>query len=383
MTRTLSIAIATAATLIANTAANASTFQMLHPFAGAPSEGSYPIRALTAHAGKIYGSTCHGGANSAGTVFKINPAGTGFITMHHLSNGPDGVCPSELTFHQGKFWGTTVDGGGAGVIFSVNPNNPFAWQDLWSFGSTAADGQIPRAGVIFHNNAMFGTTAFGNALNEGTVFRFVNPNELPVHSFNTANPNEGSDPEERLVYANGALYGTTKTGGSSLNFGTVFKMSLNGIILWQYSFAGSTDGATPSSPLLLSGNTLYGLTRAGGTGSNNGTLYKLDISTPTPAESVVASFTGGLADGAQPSGDLSLVGGLLYGTTEAGGTNSAGTIFAVDPVGMTEFMLHPLDPNTDGGTPMSGLVANQTWFYGTASTGNGTLTNGTVFRFQP
>lgn len=383
MTRTRSLTIAAAAALIANTAAQASNFQMLHPFAGAPAEGFYPIRALAAHAGKIYGTTCRGGANGAGTVFKINPTGSGFITMHHLSNGPDGVCPSELTFHGAKFWGTTVDGGGAGVIFSVTPNSPYAWQDLWSFGSTLADGQIPRAGVIFHNNVMFGTTAAGTALNEGTVFRFVSPTETPIHSFNTANMNEGSDPEERLVYAGGALYGTTKTGGNSLNLGTVFKMSLTGNILWQYPFAGGADGATPSSPLLLSGTTLYGLTRAGGTGGNNGTLYKLDISTPTPVESVVAPFTGGPTDGAQPSGDLALVGGLLYGTTETGGANTAGTIFAVDPGLMTETMLYPLNPNADGAMPMSGLVANQGWFYGTASTGNGTLTNGTVFRFQP
>src|SRR5664279_4905754 len=57
--------------------------------------------------------------------------------------------------------------------------------------------------------------------------------------------NDGSMPVAGLVQGNdGDFYGTTESGGTNGGFGTVFKISTNGVLTSLYSFSGS-DGATP------------------------------------------------------------------------------------------------------------------------------------------
>ena len=45
--------------------------------------------------GVFYGTTYRGGSNDAGTVFKLNPNGTGYTLLHNfLTNGVDGQNPA-------------------------------------------------------------------------------------------------------------------------------------------------------------------------------------------------------------------------------------------------------------------------------------------------
>jgi uncharacterized repeat protein (TIGR03803 family) len=83
------------------------------------------------------------------------------------------------------------------------------------------------------------------------------------------------------------------------------------------------------------GGVLYGTTEAGGTASS-GTVFSL---TPpaTPGgvwtETVLHSFIGGRTDGEGPRGRLTVDGtGLLYGTTYNGGADyQPGTVFSLTP----------------------------------------------------
>lgn len=173
-----------------------------------------------------------------------------------------------------------------------------------------------------------------------------------------------------------------------------------------HNFNGN-DGANPEAGLILSGNTLYGTTSAGGSFSN-GTIFAIHTdgtcftnlhiftavvqvyegSFPMPGSSLplpVYEYTNG--DGANPQAGLILSGTTLYGTASEGGSSGNGTVFAIhtDGTGFTNLYsftgYNPsvyLNTNIDGANPTAGLILSGNTLYGTASAG-GHSGNGTVF----
>jgi uncharacterized repeat protein (TIGR03803 family) len=68
------------------------------------------------------------------------------------------------------------------------------------------------------------------------------------------------------------------------------------------------------------------------------------------------SFQDGSGDGANPQAGLLDVKGTFYGTTESGGPNGFGTVFAIAPSG-TESVLHYFGSSSGDGTfPQAGLT---------------------------
>ena len=108
-------------------------------------------------------------------------------------------------------------------------------------------------------------------------------------------------------------------------------------------------------------------------------------------EKILLSFDG-FAGGSYPSGPLLFgPGGALFGTTEYGGTNGSGTVFAVLPPGAgntawrEQIVYNFLPPSApaDGYRPVSGLIMDPAGaFYGTTQFG-GTANHGTVFKLLP
>lgn len=147
-----------------------------------------------------------------------------------------------------------------------------------------------------------------------------------------------------------------------------------------HNFTGGNDGANPEAGLLFSGNTLYG-TASGGGISGNGTVFA--INSDGTGFKVLHSFTGD-SDGKDPQTGLILSGNTLYGVTTEGGSTDNGTVFAVNTDGKGFTVLHTFtgafgtNTNTDGALPMAGLVLSGNTLYGTAGSG-GSATNGTVF----
>jgi uncharacterized repeat protein (TIGR03803 family) len=161
-------------------------------------------------------------------------------------------------------------------------------------------------------------------------------------------------------------------------FTTLYNFTLpNGI----YTTTNS-DGWGPVGGLISSGSTLYGTTEYGGS-QNWGTVYAINTNGTgfTILHSLAAS------DGEGPQAGLILSGNILYGTTIGGGTNgSGGTVFAVHTNGTGFTTLHSFtaiswnryDTNSDGAWPTTaGLILSGTALYGTtyfgASSGNGTV----------
>jgi uncharacterized repeat protein (TIGR03803 family) len=162
-----------------------------------------------------------------------------------------------------------------------------------------------------------------------------------------------------------------------------------------YSFAGATGDAAAAfgAPVSDGGALLLGTSYEGGTGpctgflAGCGTIYSLALhsrnGTWTATESVVLNFQGG-NDGSGPKGTLVAgPGGVFYGTTSQGGTNSNGTIFSLTKQHgkWIKSILHNFT-GADGGSPSGTmLLGSDGALYGTAD--GGQYGQGVVFQLKP
>ncbi len=240
----------------------------------------------------------------------------------------------------GDFYGVTQSGGnlsldaghGAGTVFKTTPNGTLT--TLVTF--EGSNGAAPRALALGNDGNFYGVTSMGgdlslsDSLGYGTVFKMTPDGVLTtLVIFNGSN---GANPIGALVQgAGGGLYGTTGNGGTN-QAGTVFKISTDGTLTSLYSFTGANDGGNPIAGLVQGhdGN-FYGTTDDGGA-FTNGTVFKISTN---GALTSLYSFTGG-RDGAYPQAGL-VQGrdGNFYGTTSSGGDLSlnngrgCGTVFRI------------------------------------------------------
>jgi uncharacterized repeat protein (TIGR03803 family) len=215
---------------------------------------------------------------------------------------------------------------------------------------------------------------------------------------------DGAFPFSGLVSIDNRLYGTTRSGGngggsgcagSGGGCGTVFDVSTSGDEQVLYTFKGGADGALPWSGLLAMRSKLYGTTQSGGlTGSgcspnsSCGTLFEVSTS---GTKRILHNFSGSPKDGADPVGGLISVNGLLYGTTDEGGScnKACGTVFDVNPSSGKESILYNFQGGTDGLNPgasltsMNGMLYGTTTFGGASTCGTSGYGCGTVFEVNP
>jgi uncharacterized repeat protein (TIGR03803 family) len=164
-----------------------------------------------------------------------------------------------------------------------------------------------------------------------------------LHSFAAMDPltatnADGAMPLGGLVLSSNTLYGTTYAGGHD-GRGAIFSVQTNGLgfavrhhFLPVDSVTGTNaDGASPCAALTLSSNVLYGTASAGGTGAA-GTVFSLNADgsrfNAFRCFSAVAS-NGTNRDGAFPVAPVLLLGNSAYGTTFSGGPGAAGTVFSI------------------------------------------------------
>jgi len=308
----------------------------------------------------------------------------GFKTLLSF-NGTDGANPTAGLAQgtNGKFYGSTEYGGanGQGTVFTVTSSGTLT--TLYSFCAQpdCLDGANPTAALIQATNGKFyGTAQNGGADGLGTVFTITPSGELTtLHSFDGT---DGVFPHVGLTQAtNGKFYGTTSNGGANGD-GVVFTITPSGTFIALHSFDG-TDGVGPAGLVQGTEGDFYGTTAGGGTNSD-GTVFRI---TPNGTVTTLHSFDN--TDGATPL-DALVQGtdGDFYGTTAAGGTNddcfqggACGTVFKITTNG-TLTTLHSFD-NTDGANPQVGLIQGTDGnFYGTTLNG-GASNYGTVFRITP
>lgn len=308
-------------------------FTNLFTFAG--TNGNDPVSGLRLGTnGLFYGTTQQGGSNNFGTVFKIT--GDGALTTLFCFNGTNGALPvAGLTLgSDGAFYGATAGGGtnagrfdnGCGTVFKITADGTFT--SLVSFDST--NGNQPIGTLALGSDGSFYGTTFGggttfNSTNDGlgTVFKVTTNGILTsLVSFNGTN---GSLPQfgGLIQGSDGAFYGTTSGNFIPGQRGTVFKVTTNGMLTTLVTFTFN-NGSDPRGGLVqASDGAFYGTTIGGGTNGGWGTVFKLTangvFTTLIDFDSNDTSPQGGMIQGSD---------GTFYGTT--GGLNApdyAGTVF--------------------------------------------------------
>lgn len=143
---------------------------------------------------------------------------------------------------------------------------------------------------------------------------------------------------------------------------------------------GDTLAQNPSGNMVLVGGRLYGVAR-GGQSYAAGVIFS---ATAHERPTTVYRFGSQENDGVQPNRDLVQVSGIIYGTTERGGLYGHGTIFSFNPILRLETVLYNFHGQTDGGEPHAGLtfVSHDLGLYGTTTVG-GAHGLGGIFKFVP
>jgi uncharacterized repeat protein (TIGR03803 family) len=251
---------------------------IVYSFAGGTGDGARPNGAVLGSDGNFYGTTPDGGAHGMGTIYVVTAAGAETV-LHSFAGGTaDGSTPEArlLQGGDGNYYGTTSAGGAnnAGTVFRITPAG--VETVLYSFGSVAGDGSDAMASLIQGTDGNFySTTTGGGANNLGTVFKITPAGvETVIYSFGT-NANDGTNPFARLMQAaDGNLYGTTPTGGAN-GFGIAFKVTTAGAETILHAFTGGADGGYPQNSLIAgSDGNLYSTTLSGGA-NNQGTVFKI------------------------------------------------------------------------------------------------------------
>ena len=295
-------------------------------------DGADPTTGLILVSNVVYGAGRTGGISNYGTIFSLNEDGSAFTNLYDFTNGTDGANPT-----------------GAGCL-------------------------------VFSSNLLFGVCSFGgtNTPHLGTVYR-INTDGTGFANLHSFHGTDGQSPTAVLILSGGALYGTTHSGGGTGKHGTIFQINTDGSgFNTIFAFSG-TNGASPSSPLTLSGNTLYGVTLQGSNGF--GSIYRVD--TDGADFTNLYNFTNGL-DGSLPQSALMLLSNVLYGTTTSGGVSNVGTIFRINTDGSGFGELHEFTSTYDAGEPFGSLTLCSNVFYGTALAGNANSTNyGVIFQINP
>jgi uncharacterized repeat protein (TIGR03803 family) len=355
-------------------------FVVLYSFTGGKDGGLPGGNVIFGPDGSLYGTTVVGGAHppfGKGVVFQLKPSGSHWTesVLHRFGSGTDGENPHGglVADKYGNLYGTTTFGGGFrecdGACGSVYELSPAAkpggtWKEtvLYRF-SGGEDGFYPLAGlVIDRTGRLYGTTEFGGYFSSycqggcGTVFE-ISPPSVPgnpwnfavIHQFAGGIPGDGALPEDPLIFDRaGNLYGTTFVS-QWMGGGTAFELSpprpsqpWTETVLYRFP-ESKNDAGNPIDGFIFdrAGN-LYATSQEGGP-RYQGTVFKL-IPPAMPGDawtdSVLYSFISAKHGATYPAANLVFGrGGVLYGTTQYGGTGSCvftkikgcGTVFEVNP----------------------------------------------------
>lgn len=402
-------------------------YQLFHHFGYVAFDGRHPEGALIRGSdGLLYGATGSGGSSNNGTVFRINPDGSGYALVRHFGNTADGAGPLSALLEgtDGYLYAGTLY---APVIFKLSKDGTeyevvhrfdlgeSVWGDLIQ-GSDGALYGMTRSVVVFKyrldtrsyhvlrnfrtqegpnhpfgfraglrrasDGLLYGMSQFGGAYeNAGTLFRLDEQGSNYMRLFNFGAPGfGGTTPRSSLVHGgDGFVYGTTESGGLFAG-GTIFALALDGRISRTLKhFDAGSEGGHPNGIILGSDGFVYGTTQSGGTGAD-GTLYRIGRNGSNYA--VLHNFNVGIfsTDGKMPFGTIAESrDGFLYGTTAFGGESNRGTIFRIGRNGSNYAVIREFLLSSDGSAARDLMEGSDGILYGVATAG-GISNRGTVFR---
>lgn len=250
----------------------------------------------------IYGLCNSTNSGSGGAVFSASTNGSNFTYLYNFTTN-DGILepystPGHVIVAGGRIYiSTTVatsavggsDFGGKGSIFSVDTNGQnynliYMFTNITTPDGCGDYGPYPYI-YVFTNNTLYGVwqgdfcgSGPNNPINSGAVFA-VSANGTFTNGYITNgyytniyefNGYDGSRPQT-LILSGDTLYGTAYYGfGDGFNpdtGGVIFSVKTNGCDYQVlFNMPESTNGENPDGPIILSGNTIYGVNEEGGSG---------------------------------------------------------------------------------------------------------------------
>jgi uncharacterized repeat protein (TIGR03803 family) len=323
-----------------------------------------------------------GTATSTGAVLALVPVtepGVALDTLYSFAGTTYGYSPFAglVQTLDGNFYGTALLGGttGDGTVFRMATNGAVSLVHSFNYNT---DGSEPYAMLTLGTNgSLYGGNYVGGSSGYGTVFRMTTngvTTTLAAVNYTTS----GGFPVAGLVQGkDGNFYGPTLQGGLS-GYGTLFRVTSPAGFSTLRSFNGQNAAYSSSKLIQAADGNFYGTAESGGTNGGWGTVYQ---TTPAGAITLLASFD--YTRGGSPvAGLVQDTDGAFYGTAYYGGTNGAGSVFKMTADG-TLTALYSFSGQADGGNPFGGLLLSSDGnLYGTTETG-GTYGLGTVFRITP
>jgi uncharacterized repeat protein (TIGR03803 family) len=338
--------------------------------------GYYPKCSLVQSGNELFGMFSMGGTNNMGCIFKINTDG-GYDKLLDFDGTLYGSYPQgSLIISGNQLYGMTFDGGsiGQGCVFKINVNGT-GYISLHDFG-TIVDGACPCGSLVLSGDTLFGMTMWGGDHGLGTVFRVNTDGTSYQKIFDFTGNLDGSNPMGSLIVSGNSIYGMTNTGGLN-DLGCVFSLNTDG---GNYNklldFDGATNGSQPWGSLTLFNNVLYGMTRNGGV-NDKGCLFS--VNPDGSGYNRLLSFDGS-GNGSYPKGSLIAIGDALFGMTGSGGLNNDGCIFKYIPQDFEYSDILDFNGTEYGSGPSAELMLSGHILYGTSTTG-GSNNLGVIFRY--
>lgn len=313
-------------------------YTSLHSFTGGAADGREPFGSLLLSGTLLYGMTHKGGTYDMGTVFRIGTDGSDFSLLHSFAGVPDdGQFPNgSLILSGSTIYGVTMWGGnsGNGAIFRIQTDGSgfsllHGFPGIYGFGG-------PTGSLLLSGSTLYGMTYLGGDNHLGAVFKIQTDGSgfTILHSFGGRlglfGDVDGQRPSGSLLLSGPTLYGMTGWGGEGgvYGYGVVFRLQADGTgYTMLHAFDDSAAfGRYPNGSLIICGATLFGMTLSGGD-KDSGTIF--NIETDGSGFTLQHQFVGGADDGAHPDGSLILSGSTLYGMTRLGGDSNGGVIFSL------------------------------------------------------
>lgn len=282
----------------------------LYTFCAQPNcrDGTGPFASLILGVdGSFYGTTDEGGGQpGCGTVFKITQDGV-LTTLHRFdcSKGSPNPRAPLVQATDGNFYGTTIGAGAnnAGTVFRITPAGKLT--TVYSFCTqmvqsqairSCPDGEYPLALVQAKDGNFYGITQQGGSVQGncvrfsgcGTVYKLTVDKEngrgmlTTLHRFHDS---DGNGPATLVQGTDGNFYGVTSGGGVGLN-GTLFTITAEGHLVTLHNFCASgmledcPDGEAPQQVFQSTDGKFYGTTSQDlvkNTG-DSGAFFCLDMS---------------------------------------------------------------------------------------------------------
>ena len=354
------------------------------------SDGALPATPLVqGRNGNLYGATLSGGISSqavcggpCGVIFTVTTGGK-LATLRDFcaqSDCPEGWGPVSLILgNDGNFYGTTWSGGanGAGTFYRLTPAGTLTV--LHAFAGPT-DGSQVNVSMQDARGIFYGTAYAGGSQTVGTFLEITSHGEVTVlHNFGEpSEEQDGANPTGITQATDGNFYGTTTWGGTGnapflaecpaiIGCGTLFQMTPAGQNTILENFCGRqicSSGSLPfAAPIQATNGNIYGTTGFAGNGSECENLNSPGCGTVYREQLGLAPFvTTNPAFGKQ-AWSINILGSELTGSTSVTINGTAATFTVVSPTHIN-----------------ASVPSGATSGYVTVTTPGGTLTSNVPFQ---